>query len=388
MDEWEKYTCLKFVPRTTQRDYLWIHSGSHCWSWVGMEGGRQDLSLALNGCIYYPTIVHELGHALGFHHEHQRPDRDDFITILHENVEPGFAFFEKYNSSYVGSFGVKYDYWSVMHYGVYAFSAGGQTFTPHDKRYTDVIGTTPGCSFQDIKAANILYKCDKHCTNKCPEKAIRAPNCDCWCNTGNPGNPTEVWDGVSECKGPDDFIGHTCVDYHEKCQEWADGGHCDASINYMRTNCKKACKVCGEGAFCQDLSDYCASYQPSYCDENPGWMKQHCRKLCGTCNTGDTTSPPATPRPTSKPGKCSGYPMPDSRCINYDNNCESYASSGQCKSNADWMYRYCPKACKMCGHDAVCQDVRSSSDCAGWASSCHSHPDFMHSYCSKTCGCC
>lgn len=50
------------------------------------------------------------------------------------------------------------------------------------------------------------------CTNTCPAKAIRTKECECLCNTGNPGKPTVIWDGVSECKGGDDFKG--------KCHPW------------------------------------------------------------------------------------------------------------------------------------------------------------------------
>ena len=35
-------------------------------------------------------------HALGFRHEHQRPDRDDYIKVLSENIKSGFkSEFEK-----------------------------------------------------------------------------------------------------------------------------------------------------------------------------------------------------------------------------------------------------------------------------------------------------
>ena len=40
----------------------------------------------------YTVVVHEMLHILGFGHEHQRPDRDDFITVLWSNIKNKYAF--------------------------------------------------------------------------------------------------------------------------------------------------------------------------------------------------------------------------------------------------------------------------------------------------------
>lgn len=63
--------------------------------------------------------AHELGHVLGFHHEHQRWDRDAFVTIHYENIKPG----RQHDYDWIAPTNwivssTAYDYRSIMHYRV------------------------------------------------------------------------------------------------------------------------------------------------------------------------------------------------------------------------------------------------------------------------------
>ena len=63
-----------------------------CSSYVGRIGGRQTISIGnSDGSITckHGNIVHEIAHALGFFHEHSRPDRDQYVSVLWKNVEGG-----------------------------------------------------------------------------------------------------------------------------------------------------------------------------------------------------------------------------------------------------------------------------------------------------------
>jgi len=44
-------TCINFVNRSSEQDYLSIESLDGCWSLLGMNGGKQQLSLFNNGCL-------------------------------------------------------------------------------------------------------------------------------------------------------------------------------------------------------------------------------------------------------------------------------------------------------------------------------------------------
>ena len=65
-------------------------------------------------------IIHELGHAIGFHHEQTRPDRNSHVTIMTQNIQPHTLFnFQQYSTGVINTYDVPYDYRSVMHYGQY-----------------------------------------------------------------------------------------------------------------------------------------------------------------------------------------------------------------------------------------------------------------------------
>ncbi|XP_018026654.1 zinc metalloproteinase nas-14 [Hyalella azteca] len=88
----EAKSCVKFVKRTSEADYIKIIYDSYqCYSSVGRVGGEQPLSLGLFCSLAWDrgNIYHELLHALGFYHEHTRPDRDEFVDIKWDNIKPG-----------------------------------------------------------------------------------------------------------------------------------------------------------------------------------------------------------------------------------------------------------------------------------------------------------
>ncbi|XP_036449085.1 meprin A subunit beta-like [Colossoma macropomum] len=152
--------CIDFKPRTTEKDYISVESLTGCWSYIGKIGGRQQLSIG-NGCGYIGIVKHEFLHALGFYHEQSRYDRDNYVTIIYENIIAGMENnFKKASDLISTTQETPYDYTSVMHYGQDAFTNGsGHTILTKDPRFQDVIGQRYDLSPTDAFELNKLYKC-------------------------------------------------------------------------------------------------------------------------------------------------------------------------------------------------------------------------------------
>ncbi|XP_074593288.1 protein tolkin-like [Brevipalpus obovatus] len=185
MRHWENYTCIQFVERTPEHpNYIvFTERPCGCCSFVGKRGnGPQAISLGKN-CDKFGIVVHELGHVVGFWHEHTRPDRDKHVEIINNNIMTGQEYnFNKLSDEEVNSLGLTYDFDSIMHYARNTFSKSTylDTILPQDdvsRKKPPEIGQRIRLSEGDISQTNLLYRCPK-CgrTLQKPSDTFESPN--------------------------------------------------------------------------------------------------------------------------------------------------------------------------------------------------------------------
>jgi hypothetical protein len=140
---------IEFVPRTTQAEYVYFTGKTNAGNNTSQVGFKPGKHSNINITAFWWRQgewmpAHELGHVLGFFHEHQRWDRDQFITIHYKNVKAG----RESDYDWIAQTNwlaatLPYDYQSLMHYRVcWASSIEDQC--------KDTVGSSPGAVISSL----------------------------------------------------------------------------------------------------------------------------------------------------------------------------------------------------------------------------------------------
>ncbi|NP_001034901.1 bone morphogenetic protein 1b precursor [Danio rerio] len=245
MRHWEKHTCVTFVERSVEESYIvFTLRPCGCCSFVGRRGGGpQAISIGKN-CDKFGIVVHELGHVIGFWHEHTRPDRDEHVDIFRENIQPGQEYnFIKMEPDDVDSLGEVYDFDSIMHYARNTFSRGIYLDTMLPKYDVDgvrpPIGQRTRLSKGDIAQARKLYRCPR-----CGESLQDSAG-----NFSSPGFPNGyaaylhcIW-RISVTPGEKIVLNFTSMDLYRSNLCWYD--YVEVRDGYGRSAPLKG-RICGD----------------------------------------------------------------------------------------------------------------------------------------------
>ncbi len=115
----ESAALIKIRPRTEESSYVAFRPGRLSESSRGRLGEKEQvISLAPN--TRYGVIMHEIGHAIGLTHEHNRPDRGHHIEVVFPNIRSEML--SQFQPRDEPPPAHPYDLESIMHYSQMAFS--------------------------------------------------------------------------------------------------------------------------------------------------------------------------------------------------------------------------------------------------------------------------
>uniref|UniRef100_A0A914I6E2 Metalloendopeptidase n=1 Tax=Globodera rostochiensis TaxID=31243 RepID=A0A914I6E2_GLORO len=212
VQEIQSKSCLTFQessskPAGAHLYYVKINNPQFCGlSYVGRITPANPIYLSFQCGNAVGIAIHETMHALGLQHEQLRVDRDMYININWANINPqNYDTFAKSELVKFTSYGVRYDYGSVMHYAsnIAAKSPGLKTMTAKTNPGANdpSMGQRRGLSATDVEVLRRMY-----------------------CMPG-------------------------CVDANVYCGVWATNNLCQLASTkaWMAQNCRKSCSLCGGG---------------------------------------------------------------------------------------------------------------------------------------------
>jgi hypothetical protein len=168
---------ISFLPRTTEAEYVCFTGQTNMGNNTSRVGYKKGERTEINITTFWWRqnewmVTHELGHVLGFFHEHERWDRDEYVTFHYDHIKPGRQ--DDYDwiprTNWLVS-STAYDYRSIMHYRVCWASAcesecrdgDGRSpcavIDPAGVKYDGVIGqwSENGISDLDAEKARLAY---------------------------------------------------------------------------------------------------------------------------------------------------------------------------------------------------------------------------------------
>lgn len=135
---------------------------------LGKTGGRQTIELDIEDTVYKSiantkTVIHEILHAAGIIHEHSRSDRDNYVEVIWENVDPwrvGDLLIDPFSNNTT-----TYDFTSIMHYKPHFGGklVNGETLTTLRAKGKNIIDPSSKLTEKDIEGINAIYRVKADC---------------------------------------------------------------------------------------------------------------------------------------------------------------------------------------------------------------------------------
>ena len=158
IQEIQAHSAFRFIPHESEPDFIIFTPDEECLSYLGRIGGGQEIFLGER--CGKGEVVHELMHALGLIHEHSRFDRDDYVEVNWEAIEPGkelqFSKLPEFSAEIYTR--LPFDYTSILIYAPTAFARSSGSQTLLSRTSTAITPSRDRLSPGDIEKLSLLYE--------------------------------------------------------------------------------------------------------------------------------------------------------------------------------------------------------------------------------------